>query len=53
MLNKLIRQNNDVKEIFKYINDSYSINKKFDTNIFDKVLTDEEYQKYSLETFGA
>ena len=52
MLNKLIRQNKDVESVFKYVNDSCKIGKKFGGNIFDNVLSDEEYHEYALKHFN-
>lgn len=52
MLNKLITQNKDVEEVFKYVNDSCKIGKKVGSNVFDKVLNDTEYHDFVLKKFG-
>ena len=50
MLDKLILKNNDVKELFKCIIDSQTLEKVVDEEkIFDKVLINEEYSHYIKE----
>lgn len=51
MLNKLILQNKDVSEVFKCINDSCKLGKIVGNQIFDKVLSDEEYANYASQMF--
>jgi len=50
MLDKIIRQNKHVKEVFNYVNNSFRVADKSLLKLpFDEVLSDEEYDKYAKE----
>ena len=49
MLNKLISKNANVKEIFNSIIESNKLSRLVNEDKFDKVLTDEDFEKYKKE----
>lgn len=52
MLDKLISINSNVKDIFKSIIESNKLSRLVGEHLFDKVLSDEEYEKYKFENFN-
>ena len=52
MLDKLISINSNVKDIFDSIIESNKLERLVGENKFDKILTDEEYERYKKENFN-